>query len=1277
MKRLLQALEVLAWLMFFAFAGTVLALRFWLLPDIEHYRGDIVAAVTRAVGLPVKIGAIEAGWLGLRPQLSFYDVRVYDSAGHEALILPVVDNVIAWRSIVRGDLRLHSLAIDSPRLNVRRDAAGELYVAGLKLASASRGDSRLSDWILDQAEITIHNAQIEWLDEKRRALPLTLSQLDFRLRNRGAEHLVGLSARPPPELGAALEVRAELAGRTLADLSAWNGKLYLELGATDLSGWRAWVDYPVDVQRGEGALRIWATLQNGQPRDATLDLALSRVVARLAKDLPPLELASLRGRLHAEQHEGGYDLAGRQLALASRQGPGLSPTDFRVQWRPAGKAPEHGAASASALDLAPMAQLAESLPFPAQLRKTLSELAPRGRLLDARVEWTGPPNAPTQYSAKTRFSELALRPWEKVPGFTGFSGAVDATESKGTLQIASRGTEIALPRVLADPLRFDTLSGQLDWQRRGDQIALTLASLSFANEHLEGKANGTYATAPAGPGVVDFSAQLARADGRFTARYLPLPEIMGPATHEWVANAVKQGQASDVRFRLKGDLRDFPFVDPAKGQFLVAAHVEKGTLDYVPGWPLVNDIDAQLLFERDRMEILGRSGTILGAKLANVRVSIPKLARGAHLLIDGRAEGPTGEFLRYLDATPVRGMIGGFTDGMSADGRGKLELKLDIPLATPRATQVAGDYEFLGDTLRLHSQVPPIERVTGKVAFTESGATVQNVHARAFGGALTVTGGSRAGAGVEVVARGDATVAALQALAGTPLLRYVSGSAGYTATVVAREGRVRVIVESSLRGVASALPPPLTKGVSDALPLRVEVLPAEAGTRDRISASLGTIAAAEFLRRKQGEAMVVQRAAIWLTPGKEPLRLPERPGVLVYGTLGAFDADRWRSFFASAEGGGGAGAAAGGAAGLENALSFDVKIGVLDVYGKRLHELALRAGADAAGWSATVNGQEIAGDLSYRSERGGQLMARLTNFAMPEDTPGTKPAEPAKATKELPSVDLSADHFMYRGKQFGRVEVIAQRAGDTWRIERAAMVNPDASVTVHGVWQTAPASSTTLDLQLESSDAGAFLGRIGYPNLVRGAKAHMQGSVSWAGDPTAPDYPSLSGDIAMQAEDGQFLEIEPGLGKLVSLMSLQALPRRLSLDFRDVFSKGFQFDRIASSAHIERGVMTVKEFNMRGSAAQVAMTGQVDLARETQNLKVRVIPSLGDSASTVLAFLNPLLVFPAQIAQKILKDPLGHIFAFDYSITGSWSDPKVAKTRVAADPVSPNPGAGQ
>jgi uncharacterized protein YhdP len=169
--------------------------------------------------------------------------------------------------------------------------------------------------------------------------------------------------------------------------------------------------------------------------------------------------------------------------------------------------------------------------------------------------------------------------------------------------------------------------------------------------------------------------------------------------------------------------------------------------------------------------------------------------------------------------------------------------------------------------------------------------------------------------------------------------------------------------------------------------------------------------------------------------------------------------------------------------------------------------------------------------------------------------------------------------------------------------------------------------------------------------------------LSWNGDPASFDVPSLSGELEMQSNDGQFLEIEPGVGKLISLMSLQALPRRITLDFRDVFSKGFQFDRITSSAQVQSGVMRLQEFRMRGSAADVEMKGETDLARETQNLQVRVVPSLalGDTAALGIGLVNPVAGVAALLAQRLLKNPLGQIFSFDYAVGGTWTDPKVSK----------------
>jgi uncharacterized protein (TIGR02099 family) len=1253
MKRLWRAIEVLAWSAFFALAVLVLAMRFWLLPDIERYRDHIVAAVARTVGQPVRIGGIEAGWLGLNPRIHLNDVRIYDREGREALVLPSVENVLAWSSLVRGELKLHSLAIEGLRLQVRRDAAGALYVAGSRLG----GDSPLSDWVLGQDEIVIRNAEIEWHDEKRAAPPLVLSALNLRIRNAGDEHSIGFTAHPPAALGSTVELRAVLDGRTLSDPGAWSGRLYAELGYTDLAAWRAWLDYPLELDRGQGALRLWVTLERGELKQATADVALAQLAARLGKELAPVRLASLQGRLQGKVEGHSYQLSGRGVAFAVERGPSIAPSDFQVSWTPGSDG--GGAIVASAIDLEPLAHLAASLPFPVAARKMLAEIRPRGRLSATSFEWTGLLDAPTRFNASAQFAHLAADPSGQLPGFSGISGTFYTTEQKGRVQLASRKSELHLPRVFPQQrIALDFLDGQVEWEREGQQgFAVRLSSVSFSNEHFSGNAHGAYSYAGSGPGIVDLSAQFNRADAAHLAKYLPHGGLMGSqARRDWLVSAVVAGQSGDVRVRIQGDLRDFPFSDPLRGQFSVLARIEKGVLNYANGWPRIQDISADLVFERDRMEIVGRGGSIQGVALANVRVAIPRLGdRNALLAVTGQAEGATADFFKFIAASPVRRMVSGLTDPMSASGRGKLRLKLDLPLQDPPKTRVAGEYEFAGNNVVVHPQLPAIDGAVGKVGFTESTVTLHDVHGRLFGGAVEVSGGTRADGSVHILAKGEATVAGVRPLFDHPWQRYLSGASPYVATVDIAQGRMRIGLESSLRGIESSLPAPLAKSAAESLPLRLYVVPAGADS-DRVSVVLERIAAVDFQRRRQGEAMVVQRTAIALTPTANPaLRLPQRPGTLVYGSLAALDLDKWLPLFARGEGAGEA--------------AFDVRIGVLDVYGKRINGLTLRGAANAGGWSAHLNAQELAGDVAYRNDAGGRVVARLTHFRLPEDYPGAQPSQ--AQPKDLPSMDLVTERFTYRGKELGRVELMAQRVGDDWRIDKLGLNSADGTLTGSGAWRSGAPARSSLDFELHTSDAGQFLARVGYPDVVKGGKAQLKGSLTWNGELALIDYPSLTGDVQLRAESGQFLEIEPGFGKLISLMSLQSLPRRITLDFRDVFSKGFEFERISSSGQVERGVMAVKDFRMRGSGAQVEMSGDVNLAAETQNLRVRVVPSLGDSAATVIGLVNPLLAIPAAIAQKILRDPLGNIFAFDYSVSGGWTDPQVVKLGIEAREIPP------
>jgi uncharacterized protein YhdP len=159
------------------------------------------------------------------------------------------------------------------------------------------------------------------------------------------------------------------------------------------------------------------------------------------------------------------------------------------------------------------------------------------------------------------------------------------------------------------------------------------------------------------------------------------------------------------------------------------------------------------------------------------------------------------------------------------------------------------------------------------------------------------------------------------------------------------------------------------------------------------------------------------------------------------------------------------------------------------------------------------------------------------------------------------------------------------------------------------------------------------------------------------------DLPSLSGQMQLDIASGQFLKVDPGAAKLLGVLSLQSLPRRLTLDFRDVFSEGFAFDGVVASAAISQGVMKTDSFKMRGVTAVVLLDGSVDIVKETQDLAVVVLPEINAGAASVAygLMVNPVVGLGTFLAQLFLRDPLMHVFTMEYHIAGSWKDPEISK----------------
>jgi uncharacterized protein YhdP len=163
------------------------------------------------------------------------------------------------------------------------------------------------------------------------------------------------------------------------------------------------------------------------------------------------------------------------------------------------------------------------------------------------------------------------------------------------------------------------------------------------------------------------------------------------------------------------------------------------------------------------------------------------------------------------------------------------------------------------------------------------------------------------------------------------------------------------------------------------------------------------------------------------------------------------------------------------------------------------------------------------------------------------------------------------------------------------------------------------------------------------------------------------DYPSLTGNFHINVEGGQFLKADPGLAKLLSVLSLQSLPRRLSLDFRDVFTQGFAFDFVRGDIAIDQGIAATNNLQMKGVNAAVLMEGKADLAHETQDLKVVVVPEINaGTASLVATAINPAIGVGTFLAQMFLREPLMKAATQEFHVDGTWTDPKVTRVGRAA-----------
>ena len=1222
-----------------------------LLPVADNYRHTLAVTLTQILGQVIQVNGLTGGWRGFHPLLRLDGLQILDPLGQRpAVELAAAELELDLLTSFRlGHLVPSRLILVGPRLTLVQQSDGRWGPEGLVLQESNL-------WRLGNSRLMVEGGEIQLRIGDQRLRLMVRGEL----HSDGTRHQLTGEVRFPDSWGGEIKVAMDawgergpvtgyLEGKGLA-LRPWINRWYPELALGGSLDGRLWLDWAGErLQRVTGRLdRL--TLETG-------DIALG------------LEQTEISGDLLWQPQGQGWRMNGASFQLA-RNGQHWPPSRYQVEWRPspAGES-SRLLAQAAFLDLADMAKLAGA--FPQSGASLFHQVLRRGTVHNLAInlpfstgetgQWL-PDLGEMVVDAELR--ELAWQALGHIPGMRGINVTLQGTGQQGTLEVNTTAGHFD-SHLFRQPWTLEQLQGRLTWQKTEQNWHLATQDLRLATPDIAVTVNAELdiPPTPLSP-VINLEARLLRADGRHVPPYLPA-RVMPPRSVRWLDRSIRAAQVNGGTFTLRGRLRDFPY-DQGNGKFDIDVHLTGGELDYAPDWPMLHDIQARLHFYGRSMDIEANSGHLLESTLQPTQVSIPDLDHEPHLLVRGRLQGPAADLPRIIRDSPLNRRFGHYAEGLEGRGEMGLTLNLDMPLADVAATQVGGQVTLQGADLLWRDPVPALEKVKGELSFSGTGVVGNNIEARIYGLPVRLTlrprqEGGPAATVIEAKGRLDPQI--LQGRWPSPLWRRLVGEAPWQGTVtlptVAPGTRLlpTLRLTTNLQGMALELPGPLNK--KEASQPRPLVLETVLGGNDPWRLSFGSVLAGSFLpKERRGELRLGDKVA--LEQGSFP---PEWPvGLKIRADFSEIDGGAWSDLLGEVRELLPKGTVAVGPL----PWNLQAQVGTLQLGQQHFTQVQLAGHSTDQGGLITLKGPDIQGEGNWQTDK--ELLVKLERLRVtgPSSHSSAKDSSVKEATKtpadprRLPPFQLACQDFQWDGVSLGQLDISSQPSEMGLTVSDLRLEGPLLQVKGNGEWQVTPAGHrSALELTLTSDDLGDTLSALGYAGAIQGATTQGELRVYWPGPPSAFALDQLTGKLNFTLGKGQLIQVDPGAGRVFGLLSLQTLPRRLALDFSDIFHKGLAFDRITGNLRLEKGSAYSDNLRLEGPAVVADIVGRTGLTARDYDQVITITPQLGEGLPLAGALAAGSVGVGAAIllAQRLLQPGIEQMARLHYTLKGSWDEP--------------------
>ncbi|NND93097.1 MAG: TIGR02099 family protein [Granulosicoccus sp.] len=1218
--------------------------------------------------------------------------------------LTLVGASLAIEADAAGQLRVHGM--ESVRTSVGDDtdgAAGDELNQPAAVTAGKRKGVDILAWLLNARRVGLLDTQVSLIDVQS-GRTLVVEDLNIRAENTGEVHQLRVELKLPDELGGSLEAGIDLSGQadSLADS---DGDLYLRaerlevrtlaelLGAIDL----------VDIDRNAAAsidtslsMELWGRWEQGQLVSVHGPLSTGAIVdSRSGKSLLQGMSAMFALAASADSTTVNIDevtLAGAvgesridTLSLTWDKGALRTPRNWMLEAR----GTQLNLGSVTAL---PATILSQRTPW---LADFLQQSQMGGWLRDWYVRAGSQADGPT-LTASADLDGLRMKPVGSLPSLGPIDGRVDIQELQGQISLSADSMPLQWPAYTAHSLQLDTLKAAIMLDASDLRRVQIGADLALQDQGIETSTRLKATLVPGQSPHLDAQTRYSVVD--LNALKPWLPRRMLPGFSRWMDRAVESGSASDGSALFFGRLADFPFHD-GDGVFRASVDIDQGTLAYLPNWPAFEDIDGTL--ELNALMLTGHANNArLGEfDIPHTQFRIDNLLAPV-LQLDSTGRGRLQNIVDFGNQGPLSPFLEPVLNDVTGSGNADMDLSLAVQLFrsrqknspaaqnTPtRPFSVDGSLFLKDNELAFGRANMALSRVSGAIGFDQHGIRINDLRAHALDQPVVInarTEGQGQAAVTGISISGALSASEVLAHYGSPLDQFVRGTSSWTLELNAPHSTRRMVQEglgmqmrSDLVGTALLLPKPYDKGTASARSIELDTafIPGRTGQQWQIRYADQLHAVARMGRDK------LQSLHVHVGAGSlpQPLIDSEEAGIRIQGGGDTIALDGWvesiADFIQSIPGDGSA---------PEPVLpvSAELEFDSLQIGTRTLGPVRVRMNSDRTYLNAVLQNRSVSGSVRYPREywsRKTAMKVRVENIdsSLVTALASRPPADRVMGEDNeldprlLPAIDARFGKVVYGKYVLRDVVMKAQPDVGGLTLTTLGFAYQSMQLVGQGYWRLkdpqgvnpalAGQHMTSLNLVLQTDDFGQGLQSIGVDNVISEGEGGIEAQLSWPGPLYLPGLSELDGHVKVLMERGSIIPLEPGAGRMVGLFALQALPRRLELDFKDMTADGLAFKRITGDISIENGVSNVSLVQLTGPIGVVDITGSSDLNTRQFDQHITVLPRVS-AALPIIGVISGgasagIGVLVAAGFLKAVGIDLDRIGLREYSLTGSWDDP--------------------